>query len=172
MKQLRPDLFAVRGWFGWIHLLVSDDGIVLVDSGFIGDFLRIQRAIEKLGRKPNDLKVILITHGHLDHTSNAARVRDWSGAKVYAPLGDELHIQGRYPYRGAARVCGSLEKIGRWLINFTPPVVDAWLCDGEELPLWGGLKVVGLPGHTNGHIGFYSSVKRVLFAGDAFAVFL
>jgi glyoxylase-like metal-dependent hydrolase (beta-lactamase superfamily II) len=170
MKQLRPDLFAVRGWFGWTHLLVGNDGVTLVDSGFIGDFSRIQRAIRTLGRKPTDLKAVLITHGHLDHTSNVARICDWSGAKVYAPLGDELHIEGRYPYRGSAVVCGCLETVGRWLTSYTPPSVDVWVRDGEELPFWGGLKLIGLPGHTDGHLGFYSHSKRVIFAGDAFTL--
>jgi len=169
MKQLRPDLQAIRGWLGWVHLLVCNDQITLIDSGFVGDFRRIRRAMAALGRKPQDLKAVLLTHGHLDHTANAARLRAWSGAKVYAPAGDELHIAGRYPYKGLARICGALEFLGRKLVRYHPPQIDVWIRNGDTLPFWGGLQAVSLPGHTNGHTGFYSTAKRVLFAGDTFS---
>jgi len=170
MKTLRPDLLALRGWIGWTHLLLGNDGVVLVDSGFVGDDQRIRRAVVALGYQPSQLKAILITHGHLDHTANAARLQAWSGAKVYAPAGDELFIEGRHPYTGAARVCGVLEMLGRGFVQYHPPHVDVWMHDGDDLPFWGGLRVVGLPGHTPGHVGFYSAAKRVFFVGDAFAV--
>jgi len=169
VKQLRPDLYAIRGWMGWVHLLVDEDGVGLVDAGFIGDERRIQRAMRSLGYRSNDLKAILLTHGHLDHTLNAAALQNWSGATLYAPAGDELHVEGRYPYSGPARVCGWLEATGRAVLRYQPPNVNVWMQDGDELPYWGGLRVMALPGHTAGHVGFYSTLKRVLFVGDAFA---
>ncbi len=160
----------MRGWGVLTHLLVSDSELVLVDTGLIGDFRRVQRAITSLGRSPSDLKAILLTHGHLDHTLNASRLQQWSGAKLYAPVGDELHLAGRHPYRGVARVCDAMEAVGRAALRYRVPQVDVWLRDGDELPFWGGLRVVSLPGHTNGHIGYYSKSKRVFFIGDVFAV--
>jgi len=170
LKELRPGLFALRGWVGWTHLLIDDDGVVLVDSGFAGDLRRLQGAITGLGFQPHQLKAILITHGHIDHTANAAALQAWSGAKVYAPAGDELHLDGRYAYRRAAKVCGLLKFLGRGLMRYRPPKVDVWVRDGDELPFWGGLHVVGLPGHTEGHVGYYTASKRVFFVGDTFAV--
>ena len=169
VKRILPDLYAIRGWIGWVHLLVDDAGIGLVDSGFIGDGRRIQKAIRTLGYRSSDLKAILLTHGHLDHTLNAAALQSWTGAQLYAPVGDELHVEGRYPYCGPARVCGWLETAGRAVLRYQPPKVDVWMHDGDELPYWGGLRVMALPGHTAGHVGFYSPSKRVLFVGDAFA---
>ena len=48
--------------------------------------------------------------------------------------------------------------------------MDVWMRDGDELPFWGGLRVIALPGHTAGHVGFLSKTKRVAFVGDAFAI--
>jgi glyoxylase-like metal-dependent hydrolase (beta-lactamase superfamily II) len=40
---------------------------------------------------------------------------------------------------------------------------------GAELPWWGGLRVIHLPGHTAGHCGLYSARFSLLFSGDLFA---
>ncbi|RFC44627.1 MAG: Glyoxylase, partial [Verrucomicrobia bacterium] len=50
-----------------------------------------------------------------------------------------------------------------------PVPIDVALADGDELPFWGGLRVVHLPGHTVGHCGFYSTRHYLLFSGDLFA---
>jgi len=162
-------LYAIRGWIGWVHLLVETCAVTLVDAGFIGDERRVKQAIRSLGFRAADLKTILLTHGHLDHTLNATALQKWSGATLYAPAGDELHVKGRYPYCGPARVCGWLETTGRAVLRYQPPTVGVWVRDGDELPCWGGLRVMALPGHTAGHVGFYSTSKRIFFVGDAFA---
>jgi len=166
VKFLRPDLVGIRGWFVSSHLLISDRELVLIDTGLFGDARRIQHTVSQLG----ELKAILLTHGHLDHTGNAAELQAWSGAKVYAPVGDEDHVAGTHSYRGIARVCGCLEMVGRGLMGYRPPRVDVWFREGDELPFWGGLRVVSLPGHTVGHVGFLASAKRVFFPGDSFAL--
>ena len=50
-----------------------------------------------------------------------------------------------------------------------PAIIDVPIADGDELPFWGGLRVVHLPGHTLGHCGFYSKAHDLLFSGDLFA---
>lgn len=170
MREVYPGVFAIRGWMGWSHLLVADGTVTLVDSGFANERRRIQRAVMKLTGRPQALTTIVLTHGHLDHTFNAAALQAWSGAEVIAPEADRLHVAGRYPYRGAARVCGALEALGRVMLRYRPPQVTRWVRPGDEVPVWGGLKVVGLPGHTAGHVGYYSAQRRVMFVGDAFAL--
>ncbi len=170
MKLLQPNLYYTGSLLVRVHLLVEPERVTLIDTGLFGDFRRVQRAMATLGRKPGDLKAILLTHGHIDHTANAARLQEWSGAKVYAPIGDELHIAGKFPYRGAARVAGALETVARSLLRYRAPQVDVWMRDGDELPFWGGLRVVALPGHTAGHSGYYSATKRLFFVGDLFAI--
>ena len=93
-----------------------------------------------------------------------------TGAPVYAHPLDQVHIDGTYPYTGINRWCGRLERAGRAVFGIGQPVpIDVPLVDGAELPFWGGLRVVHLPGHTLGHCGFYSARHDVLFSGDLFA---
>ena len=59
--------------------------------------------------------------------------------------------------------------MGRVVFNYCPATIDKYLSDGQELPFWGGLRVIHLPGHTAGHCGFYSKRHNLLFSGDMFA---
>jgi len=56
------------------HVLVDQNGFVLLDTGFPGDGRRIQRAIARLGGGPRDVRAILLTHGHIDFP-DATRLR-------------------------------------------------------------------------------------------------
>ena len=154
------------------HVLVDDDGAVLIDTGFPSDGPRIRRVMAAAGVGMRDVRAILLTHGHLDHAGCAADLRDASGAPVYAHPLDQPHLDGVFPYRGAARVCGVLEMLGRRITHYRRVKIDRPLADGQLLPFWGGLRVVHLPGHTLGHCGFYAVQHGVLFSGDLWVRFL
>jgi glyoxylase-like metal-dependent hydrolase (beta-lactamase superfamily II) len=156
---------------GVCHLLVDERGdAVLLDTGLIGERWQFRRRLRLLGLRPENVKAILLTHGHLDHAGNLAWAKRWSGAAVYGHALEQAHIDGTYPYRGAAVWCGRLERAGRrWLGAGEPVKIDHAIADGDELPFWGGLRVVHLPGHTLGHCGFYSARHDLLFSGDLFA---
>lgn len=154
---------------GVCHLLYDGDNTVLLDTGLAGEQLRIRSLFRRLRLAPQSLKAILLTHGHLDHAGNLARLKDWSGAKIFAHPGEQAHIDGNYPYTGASRWCGRLEALGRKALRYRPAAIDEFLTDGQLLPFWGGLEVIHLPGHTVGHCGFYSARHNLLFSGDMMA---
>src|SRR5207245_11061144 len=69
------------------YLVEADNGLVLVDTGLPGSEKRILKAIEGLGRKPADVKLILLTHRHLDHIGSAAALKkETSGMLVSHPF--------------------------------------------------------------------------------------
>jgi len=165
-----PGLYPIRGVMGVCHVLADDEGAVLIDTGLIGEPLEIGWRLRRLGLRPDDVKAILVTHGHLDHVGNLAWAKAWTGARVYAHRLEQAHIDGTYPYVGITRWCDRLERAGRFLLRVGRPVpIDVPVADGDELPFWGGLRVVHLPGHTLGHCGFYSARHDLLFSGDLFA---
>jgi glyoxylase-like metal-dependent hydrolase (beta-lactamase superfamily II) len=166
-----PGIYTIRGVMGVCHLLVdAQRDAVLLDTGLVGEPWQIRWRMRRLGLKPESIKAILLTHGHLDHAGNLAWVKSWCGAPIYAHPAEQAHIDGTYPYTGASMWCGRLERAGRAVLRVgQSAAIDVPLGDGDELPFWGGLRVVHLPGHTLGHCGFYSRRHDLLFSGDLFA---
>lgn len=154
------------------HVLVDSGGAVLLDTGFPGDAKKIRRRLDELGLGPRDVRAILLTHGHIDHAGNLAELKAWTGAPVYAHPLEQPHIDGAFPYRRLARICGALEAAGRALTRYRGASIDVTIAEGDELPFWGGLRVVHLPGHTLGHCGFYSARHHLLFSGDLWVRFM
>ncbi|YCM46432.1 MBL fold metallo-hydrolase [Verrucomicrobiaceae bacterium 227] len=158
-------MIQLRGLIVHHHLIIDGDDVHLFDGGFIGGVARIRRALKIKGLDLSNIRSLILTHGHLDHTFNAARIQKLTKCTVYAPRLDQAHLEGRYHYQGRNRLCGWLESIGRVLFRSTSPVVDQWFEDGDEVC---GFKVIALPGHTTGHSGFYHESKQCLIASDLF----
>ena len=166
-RQVHPGVLQIRHGPVSSYLLCAGGGAALIDTGFAGGVERIRRALASASLGWRDVRAILLTHGHLDHTLNAAALRRLTGAPLLAHRDEAAHLRGAWPYCGPSRLCGFLEAAGRAAFGFEAPQVDAWFGDGEELPLAGGLRVIHLPGHTCGHCGFFSRATGVLFAGDS-----
>ena len=169
MKNVPPHLHAFRGLMGCCFLLADGHHSVLLDTGLFGENILILRRLRQLGLPPSSIKTILLTHGHLDHAGNLAKLKALTGARILAHPQEQAHIDGVYPYTGVNRWCGRLEALGRSVFAYQPALIDEFIGDGQLLPLWGGLQVVHLPGHTLGHCGFYSPKHHLLFSGDMFA---
>lgn len=159
-------IHQIRGQFVNFYLIEWDNDLVLIDGGFITDLRKLRKQLQSIGKTFRDIDLILLTHGHIDHTANITKIKVLSGAPVAGHPADKLHIAGQYPYKGNARICGALETIGKALVSYTPFELDNELHDDQRLDTAGGIRVVHLPGHTVGHCGFYHEPTQILFSGD------
>jgi glyoxylase-like metal-dependent hydrolase (beta-lactamase superfamily II) len=149
-------------WGANVYLL-ADSEPTLVDTGFKGRCRPILRDIARLGYSPTDIKNVIITHHHADHTGSLSALVKATGARVVAHPADAPYIDGRLPQPGPeSRIMSPFR--GFW--STAPVPVDVLVTEGDELPILGGIKVLHTPGHTPGSISLLIPAERLLIAGD------
>jgi glyoxylase-like metal-dependent hydrolase (beta-lactamase superfamily II) len=173
LEEIVSGVYGIGIGYVNAFFIVGADGLTLVDSGLAKKKDTILSAVAGAGRQPADLRHIVITHHHVDHTGSLAALVEASGAEVWVHPLDAPIVRGDKPVPGP-NPKSILGKIVEPLIarlpayRLTPADVDHEVADGEELPVAGGLKAVHTPGHTAGHLAFLMSGHgSVLFAGDA-----
>lgn len=163
-----PGLYQVRTR-GSKAYLVLDDEISLIDTGSPGSAPRILKALQELGRSPDDIKQIVITHYHIDHVGGLPELQCHVPAKTGVHLAEARDVASDEPLPNPfmhpllARICEPY-------LSWNDPGrarVDVHLADGDELPAFGGMRVVHAPGHTAGSISLYFPNRGVLLVGDA-----
>jgi glyoxylase-like metal-dependent hydrolase (beta-lactamase superfamily II) len=167
--RIAPNVYRV-GAGGVGAFLVDDGSLCVIDSGLPGKEVRIMAAVRRLGKHPTDIKNILITHYHRDHVGGLATLAQATRAKVYAPKGDADLIRdgGTPPGMEARGFTGVILSKFIKMTPYPPNPVHFEVSDGDELEVAGGIKVVGSPGHTPGHVSYLLPQHGgVLFAGDA-----
>ena len=128
----------------------NEKKIIVVDPADKGDYL--YNAFTEAGF---EVAAILLTHAHFDHIWGCNKLRELSGAQVFA-------------WEEEKEVCESAklnvsEDAGR---PYTVSV-DWYLRDREEITIEGiKFKVIGTPGHTQGSCCYYFEQDNILVSGD------
>ena len=157
----------------WAYLVLEKDRASMIDTGIGGNLQVMLDGMRAEERQAGDLRQIVATHCHQDHTGLLAELRSLSGALVLAHRRDAPVIRGEQE-AGAPELTGPerqiFEHITTGIPDAAPAVVDRELEDGDEIEIGGeSARVVHLPGHTPGSIGVFMPRRRALFTGDAVA---
>ena len=171
MKQITNRLYQLS--LGAVNVFViEDDGLTLVDTGLPGSTDQLYTALRQAGKNPADIKRIILTHLHTDHSGNAAAIQRQTGARVYAHHTDAQLLEQGVSGRPLTLTPGLLNQliykvvIKGPLTSVAPVAVDEKLSDGDVIPLLGGIQVVHTPGHSAGHMALLLPSEGVLIAAD------
>jgi glyoxylase-like metal-dependent hydrolase (beta-lactamase superfamily II) len=172
-RRVSPGVHQVGLRGANVFLIEAGDDLVLVDAGLPSSPPRITEAIYSLGRLPQEVSAIVVTHAHRDHVGGLAEMQRRTGAEVWMHPADAALVRegyyGRPPSAAPGRVSRTVARaLSSWMAERGRPVVVAHeLGDGEELP-FDSLLAVHTPGHTAGHVVLLLPHDGgVLFVGDA-----
>jgi glyoxylase-like metal-dependent hydrolase (beta-lactamase superfamily II) len=174
MKQIADHLhqLSLKGANGF---LIDHGSLTLVDTGYGGNSDRILAYIKSIGKKPQDLQHILLTHLHSDHTGSLAELQEKTDAEAIMSAPDAECVLKGQAFRAAVEITpGLLHKLIYRLFvkgaprTVNPPRIDRILTSQDEkLPIGKGFTVIPVPGHAAGQIALlYHDDGGTLFAAD------
>lgn len=142
--------------------LILGDNICLIDSGVKGADVIICDYLRNLGRNPEDIALLVLTHAHPDHIGAAEAIKQKTGCSVAAHSDarawiEDVDLQFRErPVPGFHTLVGG------------STFVDRFLQDNEVIDFGPvSLEIIHTPGHAKGSISIFCAEEKVLFSGDA-----
>jgi metallo-beta-lactamase class B len=130
-------------------LVAKPQGHILLDTGTQKMASVVFPNIVKLGFKPGDIKVMLISHAHYDHMETMETIRRITGATVAA-------LEAEVPALVSGHDLSSTETWGH-----EPIQVGRVLESGEDIHLGGStVKVIWTPGHTPGAAAYFITAQE------------
>ncbi len=141
--RLAGNIYFVGTYKASSHLIDTGDGLILIDTGYEETAPIIEESVSALGFDIRDVKYILHSHGHYDHTDGTPKMLELTGAKTFLAEQDIKYIKG-----------------------WTP---DEFYFDGQVISL-GNTSILCLatPGHTEGTYSFFFDTQvdgKILRAG-------
>ena len=130
-----------------MHLVDTGEGLILFDSGYSHNYDSLILSIKQLGFRPDDIKIVIHSHGHFDHFGGGDRLRDLYGAKILMSKIDTDLIK-EMPERALMHLAPNADDQICW--------PDETINDGDIISL-GNTKIrcVLAPGHTLGTMAFF-----------------
>lgn len=160
--------------------LIRGERNAIIDTGTpLSPQNDIEPVIKKLGLTLADIKLILNTHGHFDHTGGNSVIKSISNAQMFIHADEVISVENHIRYfeedfgLAVAGIMGKehIEEERENFLKMAGPdvVVDRRLKDNDIVELGNRckLRVIHLPGHSPGSIGFYWEEEGMLFSGDS-----
>jgi glyoxylase-like metal-dependent hydrolase (beta-lactamase superfamily II) len=176
-RDVAPGVHRVEDAYTNWYLLEGDDGVTVVDCGVPTSWQSLLDALPQIGRGPDDVRAVVLTHAHFDHVGFAERARKQLGVPVYVHTNDAPLT--RHPWRyyhERPRILYFLTQLKALPIVATllrhrafwpAPIGEVVRYEDGALPVPGSPTVVPTPGHTLGHCALHLPERDAVLAGDS-----
>lgn len=159
------------------YLLEEAGEVTLVDAGVPAYYGDLTAELAAMGRTIEDVRAVVLTHGHSDHVGFAERIRDDHGIPVSVHDLDAALARGEVSSPSAGmgeRKLGSLLRFLLWGMRRgalrAKPLLEVATFGGDAtLDVPGALRVIHTPGHTSGNTALHAPAVDALFVGDTLA---
>lgn len=166
-------IHEIQGYIQTIYLVEYPDKLVLLDSGCRCDVEKVKKYIETIGRSLSDLKLVVVTHAHPDH-SGGHRIYQ---KKYHIPIAAPMNINDWYSGLPGiltyvvdiflTYLVATKKKRGIKWIGFPRRVrADYFLQNLDLLPGFEDWQVLNTPGHTESDISLYHKEKSKIYIAD------
>ncbi|RXH26345.1 MULTISPECIES: BJP family subclass B3 metallo-beta-lactamase [Bradyrhizobium] len=133
-----------------VYVIKTSQGLILMDTAMPQSTGTIKDSITKLGFKVADIKIILNSHAHIDHTGGFAEIKKETGAQLVAGERDKPLLEGGY-YPGDEK---------NEDLAFAPVKVDRVVKEGDKVTLGDTALIAhATPGHSPGCTSWEMTVK-------------
>ncbi|MDQ2625158.1 MAG: MBL fold metallo-hydrolase, partial [Actinomycetota bacterium] len=160
------------------YLVEDEDGLTLVDAGLPSFWRRIGEAIEEIGRRPSELRALVLTHAHFDHVGVAERLRSSRGVPVWIHEADAAlaahpyryaheNPRAAYPIRHPRAVPILVRMAAAGALTVRGVAEVRTTAGRSTLDVPGRPEMLPTPGHTWGHCVLQLPGRDAVLSGDA-----
>lgn len=156
------------------YLIVTDDGVTIIDAGLPGYWKPLLAELASLGKSLADVRALILTHGDSDHIGFAARLHRETGLVPHIHDADveRARLQVKKPNSGWGPV--KLGPLARFMwysarhggLRIPPATELQSVADGAVLDVPGAPRIIHAPGHTPGSIVVHVPAVDAVFLGD------
>jgi glyoxylase-like metal-dependent hydrolase (beta-lactamase superfamily II) len=176
-ENMQTDVICLNLGFVNAYLLSAGDGFILVDTGMPGSRAVLEKELEKAGCTPGKLRLVILTHGDIDHSGNCAYIMSKYGVKsamnkndaFMVENGDMLSVKRKvksFFMRLVHLFLAGSKRFKKMIDSFERFKPDILLEDGQSMSQYGAdAKVIFIPGHTGGSIGILTG-RGDFISGD------
>lgn len=160
-----------------VYLVKNGHSSVLIDAGVKGRKEKILQSLEHYGLKPGDIRLIVLTHTHYDHSGNLKALREATGAHVLVHRNEADNLSSGYtPFPNGTKLFSKLiVSLGKLFMKkmgkYDPVEPDVVVEDQYDLNAY-GVKgyILPTPGHTSGSISLILQDTYAYIGDTAFNI--